>query len=141
MSFLDSILHKIVQIAGVSLTEAKFINFVSGATAVYNATTKAVDVTIAGSTGGSVANTIVWKPGVASGLGHVATWAEIVVAIASSALPITVFVDDSVSSPAVIPAGSGLTDCRSLVTFSALPTVFIFPEITVEDGASLRDVA
>lgn len=53
MGFLDPLLRKIIQIAGVSLTERAKLNFVSGATAVDNPATGATDVTIVG--GGAIA--------------------------------------------------------------------------------------
>ncbi len=57
MSYLDALLRKTLQIAGVSLTERRYWNIVSGATAVDNPITKALDITIEGSGGESSAAT------------------------------------------------------------------------------------
>lgn len=46
MGLLDVLLRKVVQIAGVSQTERKFWNFVSGVTAADNAITGATDLTV-----------------------------------------------------------------------------------------------
>jgi hypothetical protein len=48
MGLLDVLLRKVIQIAGVSKPERKYINFVSGATAADNPTTGATDITISG---------------------------------------------------------------------------------------------
>ncbi len=48
MGLLDVLLRKVIQIGGVSLTERKFWNFVSGVTAVDNEITGATDLTIGG---------------------------------------------------------------------------------------------
>ncbi len=49
MGYLDVALRKIIQIAGTNLTEAKFFNFVSGVSGVYNPATGAIDLTVTGS--------------------------------------------------------------------------------------------
>lgn len=46
--FLDVIIRKVIQIAGVSLLERRYYNFVAGATAVDNPATGATDITVAG---------------------------------------------------------------------------------------------
>ncbi len=48
MSYLDVLLRKVIQIGGVSLTERRLWNFVSGATAVDNPSTGATDITVTG---------------------------------------------------------------------------------------------
>ncbi len=51
MSFIGAILRKVVQINGVSLTERRYFNFVSGATATDNPVTGATDIVCSGGSG------------------------------------------------------------------------------------------
>ncbi len=159
MSYLDALLRKTLQIAGVSLTERKNWNIVSGATAVDNPITKASDITI---TGGilpinlttdvsgrlPVANqalpapqSIVWRPGVASAAGYVATWAEIAAFISASTqpAPVHVYCDTSLAN-CVVPAATNY-DCGKVVYFiSAAPNLFT-ATLEFENGAHLHRIA
>jgi hypothetical protein len=55
MSYLDDLLGKVIQLAGVNLPMRKTLNFVSGATVVDNPTNGSTDVTISGGSGGGTA--------------------------------------------------------------------------------------
>jgi hypothetical protein len=58
MSLLDALIYGVrdVYAAGVLVTKASAINFVSGATAVYNSATGRIDVTVSGGGGGGTHN-------------------------------------------------------------------------------------
>ena len=92
-----------------------------------------------GGDGGS-GGVLVWRPGGTFETGVVTTWAEVASAIASSNVPLTVYVDSSIAA-AIIPGSSGVTDCRGTtrllsynwstvsLTYSAM--------VEIEDGATL----
>ena len=94
-----------------------------------------------GSSGdGGSGGVLVWRPGGTLASGVVTTWAEVASAIASSNVPLTVYVDSSIAA-AIIPGSSGVTDCRGTtrllsynwstvsLTYSAM--------VEIEDGATL----
>jgi len=84
---------------------------------------------------------IIYKPGVASSGDHVATWPEVQTFIAASDGKCIVYVDDSVVSPALVPAVTGTTPCfgrvelRPYVIGSTAVTV-----LQIETGATLQDL-
>lgn len=78
MNFLDNALRKVLHIAGVPLPERKDWNIVSGATAVANPTTGALDITIEGGGGESTADEVTWTPSGAPGAEVVSNAFELV---------------------------------------------------------------
>jgi hypothetical protein len=94
-----------------------------------------------GATGGSSAsNAIIYQPGgVTSGQVY-ATWAGVQGVIAATQVPLTVYVDDSIVTPAPIPVG--VTNCRGLVTISPLKNNAGSPTtVSIANGGVLQDLA
>jgi hypothetical protein len=79
---------------------------------------------------------IIYQPGgTATGL-VVTSWTAVQKFIAARDSAVTVFIDDSVTSPAPVPAGT--TDCQGRVTFAAYrPNLGTRPSLALADGAVL----
>ena len=99
-----------------------------------------------GGDGGS-GGVLVWRPGGTLETGVVTTWAEVASAIASSNVPLTVYVDSSIAA-AIIPGSSGVTDCRGTTRMLSYNwsrvSQSVSDTVEIEDGATLyrlREIA
>jgi len=84
---------------------------------------------------------IIYRPGGVAGGLVVTTWTEVQNFIAVRQGAVIVYVDDSITSPAPVPAASGVTACDGRVELRAYAidgTTFAILEI--EDGATLQDL-
>ena len=84
---------------------------------------------------------IIFQPGGTSNGLTVTTWAEVQSFIAFRTGTVVIYVDDSIQSPALVPGGSGITDCEGRVEFRPfIVGALAFTALQVEPGATLRDV-
>jgi hypothetical protein len=84
---------------------------------------------------------IIYKPGTPSAGDSVATWAEVQAFIAAANGKCIVYVDDSIVSPAPVPATTGITECFGRVTLQAFKVdSIIFSVLEIEDGATLSNL-
>lgn len=87
-------------------------------------------------------NAIIYKPGSTSFGRTVATWAEVQPFISNLQGTGTVYVDDSIVSPALVPAATGVTNCQGRVTIEPfLADAVRFTTLQIEPGATLQDLA
>jgi hypothetical protein len=85
---------------------------------------------------------IIFRPGAASGGSAVATWAEVQDFITTREGQVTVYVDDSIVSPALVPGVTGITDCAGRVEIKAAsPDSLNIPVLQIEAGATLRNLS
>ena len=90
--------------------------------------------------GAATQGAIIYKPGGVSAGNVVATWAEVQAFITSLLGCCTVFVDDSITSPALVPGGSGLTECYGRVEFrDHLVDATAYSVLQIEDGATINN--
>ncbi len=106
---------------------------------VYDDTTDRWRLAVGGGASGDPFS-LVWRPGVATAANHVATWAEVATWIAATAAantgaPLTVYVDDSVTS-ATIPNTADV-DFLSVVTFASKTTGFVI----ITSGGRIKNPA
>jgi hypothetical protein len=80
-------------------------------------------------------NTITYRPGVASGGNHVATWSEVNAFIAANSGACTVYLDGSIAACTV--SSSANTECFSLTKFVAVSTYG--ESLIINDGGRLRN--
>lgn len=82
---------------------------------------------------------IIFKPGGTTNGPVYATWAEIQNVINGTKVPLTIYFDESIvgAGAIVIPGGSGVTNCRNLVTLKSMK---IDTQITIQEGATLLDL-
>lgn len=84
---------------------------------------------------------IIYRPGVASGADHVATWAEVQTLIASWDGKCVVFIDDSLVSPATVPGATGITDFLARGELRPFrEDVENYATLVIEDGATLKGI-
>jgi hypothetical protein len=87
------------------------------------------------------AGAVIYKPGSTTAGSTVATWAEVQAYIRDHKGMVTVFVDDSIVSPALVPGASGVTNCQGRVTLQPfLADAVIFAVLQIEPGATLQDL-
>lgn len=85
---------------------------------------------------------IIYQPGGVTQGVTVTTWAEVQTFISLREGAVTVYVDDSITSPAPVPALSGITDCQGRVTIKdASPDSVNTPVLEIEAGATLRNLS
>jgi hypothetical protein len=84
---------------------------------------------------------IIYQPGGTAGGLVVTTWTEVQAFIALREGAVTVYVDDSMVSPALVPAASGVTECFGRVTIQPYKVdSIVFSVLEVEDGATLSNL-
>ena len=87
-------------------------------------------------------NAIIYKPGSTSFGRTVATWAEVQPFISNLQGTGVVYIDDSIVSPALVPAATGVTNCQGRVTIEPfLADAVRFTTLQIEPGATLQDLA
>lgn len=84
---------------------------------------------------------IIYKPGGVNGGLVVTTWAQVQQFIAFREGAVIVYVDDSIVSPALVPAASGITDCENRVELRSFRQDELnFTTLVVQDGATLKNL-
>ncbi len=84
---------------------------------------------------------IIYQPGGVTQGVTVTTWAEVQAFIRLREGAVDVYVDDSITSPALVPGASGITDCEGRVTIKvAKSDSQTTPVLQIEAGATLRDL-
>ena len=86
-------------------------------------------------------NNVIYQPGGTSNGIVVATWEEVKAFIALKSGACIVYVDDSITSPAPVPAATGVTECFGRVTLQAFKIdSIIFSVLEIDDGATLSNL-
>lgn len=94
-------------------------------------------INLVGSPGGAIGRTLIYRPGDPTpGNGVFADWNLLMNAFASTQGNVTIIVDDSIVSPAVIPAGAHDLEFRGTISGMIKPTVTPV-NIQFVDGATL----
>lgn len=105
------------------------------------ATLRSIDAAGGGGGGGggdlSDRKHIIFRPGIASGVGHVETWSEVEAAITDTAGEIVLFIDDSIAS-AEVP-NTADTDCLGRVFLTSF-TLTGESQLTIQDGGRLLNI-
>lgn len=84
---------------------------------------------------------IIYRPGGVPGGLVVTTWSQVQKFIAAREGAVTVYVDDSIVSPALVPAATGVTECFGRVQLQAAQIDSInFSVLQIEDGATLDNL-
>lgn len=84
---------------------------------------------------------IIYRPGGTPGGLVVTTWAQIQKFIAARQGAVIVYVDDSITTPALVPGATGVTPCFGRVEFRPYAVDgTTFAVLQVEDGATLQDL-
>lgn len=84
---------------------------------------------------------IIYQPGGVTQGVTVTTWAEVQAFISLREGAVDVYVDDSITSPALVPTASGITDCEGRVTIKvANSDSQATPVLQIEAGATLRNL-
>jgi hypothetical protein len=84
---------------------------------------------------------VIYQPGGTAGGLVVTTWAQVQKFIAARQGTVIVYVDDSITSPALVPGASGITDCEGRVELRPFASDSInYTVLQIEDGATLRNL-
>lgn len=86
-------------------------------------------------------NNVIYQPGGTSNGPVVATWEEVKAFIALKSGACIIYVDDSITSPALVPATAGVTECFGRVELRPFKVdSIIFSVLEIEDGATLSNL-
>ncbi len=141
MPLLDALIYgyRDISVNGIPLTRRSKINFVGVATD--NPTQQRTDVELGDGSAAFLPQSIVWRPGVASAGGYVATCAEVLAFVSGTVQPAPVIVYcDTTLGNCIVPEGTDYDCSKQVYLFSAAPNLFA-ATVEFEDGAHLHRLA